>query len=146
MQTQTQAQSIQVPNQIKVETQYGEITVELVKVEKRYNIKPEDIIKQVRRYLIASENGVKKILLYSRDTWGSCREWKSILLNPDGSYIQDGEWIDQSSRKNAHKYKVMDLKEFLEKYRGKELVMYVHESPSCNKSKEFSFRVVVRVL
>jgi len=47
--------------------------------------------------------------------------------------------------KNAHKYKVMDLQEFLEKYRGKELVMYVHESPSCNKSKEFSFRAVVRV-
>jgi hypothetical protein len=34
--------------------------------------------------------------------------------------------------------------EFLEKYRGKELLMYVYESPSC--SKKFSFRAVVRVL
>ena len=130
-QTQTQAQS--------------DITIEIVKIEKRYNIKPEEIPSQVKKYLLASYDGVKKVLLYSHDTWGSCREWKSIILNSDGSYIQDGEWIDNSSRKNVHKYKVMDLNEFLEKYRGKELVMYVHESPSCNKSKEFSFRAVVRV-
>ena len=121
------------------------ITIEIVRVEKRYNIKAEEIPSQVKKYLLASDNGVEKVLLYSHDTWGSCREWKSILLNPDGSYINGGEWVDQSSRKNAHKYKVMDLNEFLEKYRGKELVMYVHESPSCNKSKEFSFRAVVRV-
>jgi len=128
-----------------VKTQVGDITIEIVKIEKRYNIKPEEIPSQVKKYLLASDNGVEKVLLYSHDTWGSCREWKSILLNPDGSYINGGEWVDQSSRKNAHKYKVMDLNEFLEKYRGKELVMYVHESPSCNKSKEFSFRAVVRV-
>ena len=131
-QTQTQAQS--------------DITIEIVKIEKRYNIKPEEILSQVKKYLFTSVDGVKKFLLYSHDTWGSCREWKSILLNPDGSYINSGEWIDNSSRKNAHKYKVMDLQEFLEKYRGKELVMYVHESPSCNKSREFSFRVVVRII
>jgi hypothetical protein len=40
----------------------------------------------------------------------------------------------------------MKLEEFLDKYRGKELIIYVHESPSCNKSKEFSFRAVVRIL
>jgi hypothetical protein len=137
-QTQTQTQS----NQVKV----GDITVEIVKIEKRYNIKPDEILNQVKKYLFASDDGVKKVLLYSHDTWGSCREWKSILLNTDGSYIQDGEWIDNSSRKNAHKYKVMDLQQFLEKYRGKELVMYVHESPSCNKSREFSFRAVVRII
>jgi hypothetical protein len=142
--SQTNQTQTQTP-QIKVETEIGEIIVELVKIEKRYNIKPEDIPSQVKKYLFASDNGVKKVLLYSHDTWGSCREWKSILLNPDGSYIKDGEWVDNSSRKNAHKYKVMDLNEFLEKYRGKELVMYVHESPSCNSSKEFSFRVVVRI-
>jgi hypothetical protein len=140
--SQTQTQS----NQVQVKTPLGEITIELVKIEKRYNIKPEEILNQAKKYLFASEDGVKKVLLYSHDTWGSCREWKSILLNSDGSYIQDGEWIDNSSRKNAHKYKVMDLQQFLEKYRGKELVMYVHESPSCNKAREFSFRVVVRVL
>jgi len=138
-QVQTQTQAVQ------VKTQVGDITIEIVKIEKRYNIKPEEIPSQVKKYLLASDNGVEKVLLYSHDTWGSCREWKSILLNPDGSYINGGEWVDQSSRKNAHKYKVMDLNEFLEKYRGKELVMYVHESPSCNKSKEFSFRAVVRV-
>ena len=138
-QVQTQTQTVQ------VRTQLGDITIEIVKIEKRYNIKAEEIPSQVKKYLLASDNGVEKVLLYSHDTWGSCREWKSILLNPDGSYINGGEWVDQSSRKNAHKYKVMDLNEFLEKYRGKELVMYVHESPSCNKSKEFSFRAVVRV-
>jgi hypothetical protein len=142
MQTQTQTQT----NQVQVKTQLGDITIEIVKIEKRYHIKPEEIPSQVKKYLFASDDGVKKVLLYSHDTWGSCREWKSILLNADGSYISDGEWVDQSSRKNAHKYKIMDLNEFLEKYRGKELIMYVHESPSCNPSKEFSFRVVVRVL
>jgi hypothetical protein len=141
-QTQTQAQN----HQIKVETEYGEVAIEIVKIEKRYNIKPEDILSEVKKYLFASEDGVKKILLYSHDTWGSCREWKSILLNSDGSYIQDGEWVDKSSRKNAHKYKVMELKEFLDKYRGKDLVMYVYESPSCNKAREFSFRAMVRIL
>jgi hypothetical protein len=142
MSSQTQSQT-QTPS-IKIEQ--GEITIEILKIEKRYNIRPEEIPSQVKKYLFASENGVKKVLLYSHDTWGSCREWKSILLNTDGSYIQDGEWIDNSSRKNAHKYKAMDLQQFLEKYRGKELVMFVHESPSCNKSKEFSFRAVVRII
>ncbi|MCC6056346.1 MAG: hypothetical protein LM583_06695 [Desulfurococcaceae archaeon] len=141
MQTQTQAQ---IPNQIKVNTPLGEITVELVKIEKRYNINAEDILKQVKAYLFSYDDK-SRIVLYKHDTWGSCREWKSILLNADGSYISDGEWVDQSSRKNAHKYKIMDLNEFLEKYRGKELIMYVHESPSCNPSKEFSFRVVVKI-
>jgi hypothetical protein len=134
------------PNQVQVKTQLGDITIEIVKIEKRYNIKPEEIPSQVKKYLFASDDGEKKVLLYSHDTWGSCREWKSILLNTDGSYIQDGEWINNSSRKNVHKYKIMDLQQFLEKYRGKELVMYVHESPSCNKSREFSFKVVVKIL
>ena len=132
-------------NQIKDNTPYGELTIEIVKIEKRFNIKPEEILNQVKKYLFASYDGVKKVLLYSHETWGSCREWKSILLNSDGSYINEGEWVDQSSRKNAHKYKVMKLEEFLEKYRGKELIIYVHESPSCNKSREFSFRAVVRI-
>ena len=134
-------------NQIQsnqVQVKIGDITIEIVKIEKRYNIKPEEIPSQVKNYLFA--NGTEKVLLYRHDTWGSCREWKSILLHPDGSYINGGEWVDNSSRKNAHKYKVMDLQEFLEKYRGKELVMYVHESPSCNKSREFSFRVVVKII
>ena len=150
MSSQTQAQ---IPNQIQsqsnqvqVKTQLGDITIEIVRVEKRYNIKPEEIPSQVKKYLFASDNGVKKVLLYSHDTWGSCREWKSIVLNSDGSYLPEGEWIDSSSRKNVHKYKAMDLQQFLEKYRGKELVVYIHESPSCNKSREFSFRAVVRVL
>ena len=141
MQTQVQTQT----QTLKVDVNGTTITIELVRIEKRYNIKPEEIPSQVKKYLFASEDGVKKVLLYSHDTWGSCREWKSIVLNSDGSYIDDGEWINQSSRKNAHKYKVMKLEEFLEKYRGKELIIYVHESPSCNKSREFSFRAVVRI-
>jgi hypothetical protein len=140
--SQTQIQT-QIPNQIQVKTPLGEITVELVKIEKRYNINAEDILKQVKAYLFSYDKN--KITLYRHDTWGSCREWKSILMVND-NYIPDGEWVNNSSRKNAHKYKVMDLQMFLEKYRGKELVMYVRESPSCNASKEFSFRVVVRII
>jgi hypothetical protein len=136
MSSQTQS------SQIQVKTSLGEVTIELVKVEKRYNIKPEDILNKVKEYMFDGEN----VHLYLHNTWGSCREWKSIVLNSDGSYIQDGEWINKSSRKNVHKYKVMNLKGFLEKYRGKELIIYVYESPSCNASKEFSFRVVVRIL
>jgi hypothetical protein len=142
--SQTQIQT-QIPNQIQVKTPLGEITVELVKIEKRYNINAEDIIKQVKAYLFSYDDK-SRIVLYKHDTWGSCREWKSIVLNSDGSYIPEGEWIDNSSRKNAHKYKIMTLEKFLEKYRGKELVIYVHESPSCNSSKEFSFRAVVRII
>jgi hypothetical protein len=133
----------QIQNQVQVKTPLGEITIELVKVEKRYNIKPEDILNQVKAYLFSYDKN--KITLYRHDTWGSCREWKSILMVND-NYIPDGEWVNNSSRKNAHKYKVMDLQMFLEKYRGKELIMYVHESPSCNSSKEFSFRAVVRII
>jgi hypothetical protein len=90
--------------------------------------------------------GDEYVVLYRYDEWGSCREWKSIVMNIDGSYIPDGEWIDRSSRNNAHKYKVMLLSEFIEKYANKELVIYVYESPSCNKSKQYSFKAIVKVV
>jgi hypothetical protein len=67
-------------------------------------------------------------------------------MNVDGTYIDDGEWDDRGSRKNANKWKVMKLGDFLEKYAGKELIAFLYVSPSCNKSKQFSFRVIFRVV
>jgi hypothetical protein len=126
---------------IEVKTQVGIITIELVNIAKKYNIREDEILAVVKRYLF-SDDGL--ITLYSHSTWGSCREWKHIVLDND-NYINIGEWINNNSYKNVHKYKKADLKEFLERYKGKELVVYVHESPSCNASKEFSFRVVVKI-
>ena len=122
-------------NQVKIE-------VEIVEILKRWNIS-ESAIKDVIKYYLVDNS--KYIILYRHETWGSCREWKHVVMNEDGSYINDGEWIDNSSRKNAHKRKIIDVSKFLEKYGGKNLMIYVYESPSCNKSKEFSFKAIFRV-
>jgi hypothetical protein len=120
------------------------ITVEVVKIEKRWNIANGDIADTIARML--RSYGDNHVVLYYHTTWGSCRETKFLVMNTDGTYLPDGEWIDNSSRKNIHKWKLMPLDEFINKYAGRELLAYCHVSPSCNKSKEFSFRAVFRVV
>ena len=116
--------------------------VEIVEVLKKWNVNG-DIQRIIINYLLGKYNGY--VSLYSHDEWGSCREWKHVIMNEDGTYLEGGTWIDNSSRKNAHKRKIMEIAEFLEKYGGKNLMIYVYESPSCNKSKEFSFKAIFRV-
>jgi hypothetical protein len=120
--------------------------IEIVKVLKKWNISESNIVDKIKEYLFANERVKGYVALYSHDEWGSCREWKHVVMNIDGSYIDDGEWIDMSSSKNEHKYKVMKIGEFLNKYGGRELMIYVYESPSCNKSKQYSFKAVFKVV
>jgi hypothetical protein len=121
----------------------GSIIVEVIKVEKRWNIATEDIAEKILGMLRSYGEGYAVLFHYT--TWGSCRVTKFLVMNADGSYLDDGEWIDNSSNKNANKWKIMPLQEFLSKYAGKELLAYLYVSPSCNKSKQFSFRVIFRV-
>jgi hypothetical protein len=116
------------------------IEVEVVDVLKKWNVTKEQIPQLILENIVEGDI----IKLYRHDTWGSCREWKAIVLHPDGSYLDDGEWLDNSSHKNAHKKKIMKLSEFLEKYAGKELLVYVNVSPSCNKSRQYSFKAIVK--
>jgi len=118
--------------------------VEVAKVEKAWNIRKGDIAEEIEKFLKLYERE-GQITLFYHDTWGSCRRVKFVVLNADGSYLQEGEWINNSSRKNAHIRKVMPVEEFM-KYAGKELVAYAYVSPSCNKAKQFSFRAVFRVV
>jgi hypothetical protein len=118
--------------------------IEVVKIEKKWNIANGEIAKKIKDFILSYQKGYA--VLYNYDTWGSCRVTKFIVMNADGSYLDDGEWIDESSRKNAHKWKVMPLQDFLAKYAGKELLTYCYVSPSCNKSKQYSFRAVFRVV
>jgi hypothetical protein len=120
------------------------IRVEVIRVEKRWNIPTEDIAGKIASML--KSYGNDQVTLFYHSTWGSCRVTKFIVMSTDGSYIPDGEWIDNSSNKNANKWKIMPLDEFMEKYAGKELLAYLYVSPSCNKSKRFSFRAVFRVV
>ena len=118
--------------------------VEVLEVEKAWNIEEESIPEKIRNLLLAYGDGY--VTLYYHDTWGSCRVTKFIVLNRDGSYLNEGKWIDRSSRRNTHRYKIVKEEEFLEKYAGKELVAYAYVSPSCNASRQFSFRAVFRVV
>jgi hypothetical protein len=137
----------QVQTQTQAQTQAQNIKIEVVKILKRWNISESAVADKIKEYMFANERVSKEyVTLYRHDEWGSCREWKSVVMNIDGSYIPDGEWIDKSSSKNEHKYKVMLLSEFIEKYVNRELVIYVYESPSCNKSKQFSFKAIFKVV
>jgi hypothetical protein len=128
---------IQIPNQVKIE---------IVKVLKKWNISESDIPNKIREYMFDNERVKGYVALYSHDEWGSCREWKHVVALPTGEYIPDGEWMDKSSQKNEHKYKVITFEEFMEKYANKELMIYVYESPSCNTSRQFSFKAVFKVV
>ena len=119
-------------------------TVEVVRVERRWNVATEDIAGTIERLLRSYGDGY--VSLYYHTTWGSCRVTKFLVMDADGTYLPDGEWMDNSSRRNVHRWKIMPLDEFLEKYAGRDLLAYCYVSPSCNKSKQFSFKAVFRVL
>ena len=130
-QTQPQAQTVQ---------------VEIIEVLKKWNIDVKGIEQWVRNILsgkVPSVGGgevdLGKPILYAHDTWGSCRELK-VVVTENGKFI-DGTWIDSSSRRNAHKYKVGELDTLI----GKVVEIYVRYSPSCNKSRQMSFRAKVKV-
>jgi len=122
----------------------GGITVEVVRVVKKWNISSEGVADAIAKML--RSYGGSYIVLFHYTTWGSCRVTKFLVMNVDGSYLPDGEWVDNSSNKNANKWKIMLLEEFISKYAGRELLAYCYVSPSCNKSKQFSFRAVFRVV
>lgn len=106
---------------------------EVVEVLKRWNISVEDV-KEVIADILSEK------LVYKHTTWGRCRETKILVTYEDGQYVP-GEWRDLSSRKNVRKYKYADA----ESLRGKVLLVYVRESPSCNPAKRYSFLAKVRV-
>jgi len=118
--------------------------IEIVKIEKKWNIKADEIAGKIKDMILSYGDGYAT--LFHHSTWGSCRVTKFLIMNADGTYIDDGEWDDHSSRKNVNKWKIMPLKDFLTKYAGKELSAFLYVSPSCNKSKQFSFRVVFKVV
>ena len=120
--------------------------VEIVEILKRWNIDMEEIEKWVQRILsgkIPSVGGGEidfgKPILYAHDTWGSCRELK-VVVTENGNFI-DGMWIDSSSRRNDHKYKIADI----DKLVGKVVEIYVRYKPSCNKVRQMSFRAKVKI-
>jgi hypothetical protein len=121
-----------------------EFAIEIVKIEKKWNISKEEIAEKIKDMLLSYEDGY--VVLYCHTTWGSCRVTKFLIMNADGTYIDEGEWADHSSKKNVKKWKIMPLKDFITKYAGKELSAFLYVSPSCNKSKQFSFRVTFRVI
>ena len=116
-------------------------------VLKAWNIDEEEIPGEVAAFLRRyKENGKDYVTLYVHTTWGSCRVTKFIVLADSGEFLNDGKWVDNSSRRNVHKYKVMREEEFLAKYAGKRLIAYAYVSPSCNQAKQYSFRVIFRVV
>ena len=118
--------------------------IEIVKIEKKWNIANNEMAKKIKDMILSYGDGYATLYYYR--TWGSCRVTKFLIMNADGTYLPDGEWIDNSSRKNVNKWKIMNLNEFITKYAGKELSAFLYVSPSCNKSKQFSFRVIFRVV
>ena len=118
--------------------------IEIVKIEKKWNIKADEIAGKIKDMILSYGDGYAT--LFHHSTWGSCRVTKFLVMNADGTYLDDGEWDDHSSRKNVNKWKIMPLKDFLAKYAGKELSAFLYVSPSCNKSKQYSFRVLFKVV
>jgi hypothetical protein len=118
--------------------------IEVVKIEKKWNISKEEIAEKIKDMILSYGDGYAT--LYHYRTWGSCRVTKFLIMNADGTYIDDGEWDDRSSKKNANKWKIMPLRDFITKYAGKELSVFLYVSPSCNKSKQFSFKATFKVV
>jgi hypothetical protein len=118
--------------------------IEIVKIEKKWNVSREEIAEKIKDMILSYGDGYAT--LYYHRTWGSCRVTKFLIMNADGTYLPDGEWEDRSSKKNANKWKIMPLRDFITKYAGKELSAFLYVSPSCNKSKQYSFRAVFRVV
>jgi len=118
--------------------------VEIVKIEKKWNIKEDKIAEKIKDMILSYGDGYATLYYYR--TWGSCRVTKFLIMNADGTYLPDGEWEDHSSRKNVNKWKIMNLNDFITRYAGKELSAFLYVSPSCNKSAQYSFRTVFRVV
>jgi len=118
--------------------------LELVEVERAWNIEESEILEKIRR-LMAAYPDTRYVTTYFRDTWGSCRVTKFILLEENGAYIP-GKWFNRSSRRNVHAYWVTEKNEFVKRYAGKVLVASVFVQPSCNASRRYSFRAKVRVV
>jgi len=129
-------QTPQIPN--------NKFFVEILGIKRAYNVEvtPKlvmDIL--LGKYNIRDKEIVKgdEILGYCYETWGSCREIKIVVLE-SGNYV-DGRWINNSSNRNAMKYKLTPIEDIA----GKELEVYVRYSPSCNPSKKFSFRAIIKI-
>ena len=122
----------------------GSFDLELVEVERAWNIEESEILEKIRR-LMAAYPDPRYVTTYYRDTWGSCRVTKFILLEENGAYIP-GKWFDRSSRRNVHAYWVIEKSEFAKRYAGKVLVASAFVQPSCNASRRYSFRAKVRVV
>jgi hypothetical protein len=118
--------------------------IEITRVEKKWNIVNGEIASKIKDMLLSYGDGYAA--LYCHITWGSCRVTKFLIMNVDGTYLPDGEWVDHSSRKNVKKWKIMPLRDFIIKYAGKELSAFLYVSPSCNNSKQYSFRVIFKVV
>jgi len=120
------------------------IGFQIVEIKTRYNASNEYINSFVERWLqgiipavAGGERKFEGVPVYAHDTWGSCRSLK-IVATINGQFI-DGEWTDNSSRKNVHKFKIAKIESLV----GKEIELYVSYSPSCNKFTKF--RVMVRI-
>lgn len=125
--------------QFKIKKIIFKINIPDTEIEKVLN---RVMIKKVLEYSPIDDSG--RILTYLHRTWGSCREWKLVALkneNENGNEFVDGEWVDRSSSKNVFKYKLTDVEKL-----PKEVTVYYFESPSCNKSKQFRFKVVIEVV
>jgi len=123
-----------------------QIQFQIVQVKTKYNTTEEEIKSFIEKWLRgvipAAGGGERKldgVPVYAHDTWGLCRELK-IVATVNGQFI-DGEWIDNSSKKNVHKFKIAKLENLV----GKDVELFVRYSPSCNSSRFEKFRVVVRI-
>jgi len=119
------------------------LAIEIMRIEKKWNIEDNAIADAI--YKMLKSYSQDKVVLYYHSTWGSCRVTKFIVLNSDGTYIDSGDWIDNSSRKNVYKLKIMSINEFIAKFASRELLAYLYVSPSCNTSKQYSFKAVFRI-
>ncbi len=134
-QTQVQIQTQTQTPKLKVKEVIFKVNISIERIEEVLN---RVMIKKVLEYSPIDDSG--RILTYLHRTWGSCREWKLLVLKNENEFV-DGEWIDMSSMKNDFKIKLTDVEKL-----PREVTVYYFESPSCNKSKQFRFKVIVEVM
>ncbi|MEM4958719.1 MAG: hypothetical protein QXX12_02465 [Nanopusillaceae archaeon] len=113
------------------------VKLKVRQILKKYNIKNDDI-ENVLNKIIHVENN--SIAVFYHHSWGSCREFKFLMTDPNGKYF-DGEWLDRSSNKNVHKFKFTDINNLPQVVK-----VFYYESPSCNVRKKFSFEIIADVI
>lgn len=121
----------------------GGVYLKVKVVERKWNIVSDEIEAVLNKVIYIAKKYVDDdniITTYYHETWGSCREWKLLVTDVQGNYLP-GEWIDRSSHRNVRKYKVTKISDL-----PSEVKVYYFESPSCNKSKRFSFLVIADVI